>query len=431
MNCLLASDNILRETALFREVYHFVGQALPCWLAYFVAGFVIILLLVNAVLLGAAGFSWLERRLIGKFQNRLGPNRWGPFGLLQPIADLLKLLFKEDLVPRTADRLVFAAVPVAMLAPVMLMLAVVPFAKDTALANLNVGVLYILAVTSITSIAIFMAGWASDNRFALFGAARGVAVLISYEVPVVISLLGVVMLAGSMSLAQVVDAQVIPFLLVQPLAAFVFIAGTTAELNRTPFDMAEAESELIAGYHIEYSGIKFGLIQAAEFGGVVAGSGVIVTLFLGGWAGPLSDYLGWLWFLLKTAVVATLFIWVRATFPRLRIDQLLAFAWKFLLPLSIINLFATALEVYFLRDANGTLSQGDLWIMTGVNFGLAVVCFIGFGNMLREKLRSNPARPAPIRASTPEPSAATAATAATPPATPSITTGAAPAAEAE
>ena len=387
MNCSIGPDNILYQTALFREIYNFVGQVLPCWLSFFVAGFVIILILVNAVLLGAAGFSWLERRLIGKFQNRLGPNRWGPFGLLQPIADLIKLLFKEDLTPGTADRIVFFLVPIGMVAPVILVMAVVPFAKNTALANLNVGVLYILAVTSVTSIAIFMAGWSSNNRFALFGAARGVAVLISYEVPVVVSLLGVVMVAGSMSLADVVTAQTLPFIIVQPLAFFVFVAGTTAELNRTPFDMAEAESELIAGYHIEYSGIKFAMIQAAEFGGVMASSAVITTLFLSGWEGPVDQWLGWLWFLLKTIAVASIFIWVRATFPRLRIDQLLAFAWKFLLPASLINLLATSLEVYFLRDAEGVLTRGDLGIMTGINVALFVACVFIFGTMVREKVR--------------------------------------------
>ena len=390
MSCTLSPDNILYGTPMFREIYNFVGQALPCWLSWLIAGFIIIFVLVNAVLLGAALFSWMERRLIGKFQNRLGPNRWGPFGLFQPIADLVKLLFKEDLTPGTADRWVFLAVPIMMVAPVMLTLAVVPFAKNTALANLNVGVLYILAVTSITSIAIFMAGWSSNNRFALFGAARGVAVLISYEVPVVVSLLGVVMLAGSMSLADVVSAQTLPFIIVQPLAFLVFVAGTAAELNRTPFDMAEAESELIAGYHTEYSGIKFAMIQAAEFGGVMVASAVITTLFLGGWEGPVAHWLGWLWLLIKTLAVAMLFIWVRATFPRLRIDQLLAFAWKFLLPVSLINLFATALEVYFLRDDAGTLTTGDLGIMTGINMALFVICILAFGNLVREKVRPVP-----------------------------------------
>ena len=390
MNCVLGSDNILNDTVLYRVIYEAVGNVLPCGLSYVVAGLAMMMILVNGVLVGAGLFSWVERRLIGRFHNRIGPNRWGPFGLLQPMADLVKLLTKEDLTPKSADRLLFVIVPVAMLAPVILTMAVVPFAKDTALANLNVGVLYILAVTSITSVAIFMAGWASDNRYAMFGASRGVAVLISYEVPVVMSLLGVVLLAGSMSLDDVVSAQNVPFLLVQPMAFFVFLAGISAELNRTPFDLAEAESELIAGFHTEYSGVKFALIQAAEFGAVLTSSAVIVTLFLSGWSGPFSEYFGWAWFLLKIGVLAFMFSWVRATLPRLRIDQLLAFAWKFLLPLSIINLFATALEVYFLRDDAGPLATSDLWVMAGINFGVAFACLIIFGTLIKEKVR--PAR---------------------------------------
>ena len=382
MNCVLGSDNILNDTVLYRVIYEAVGNVLPCGLSYVVAGLAMMMILVNGVLVGAGLFSWVERRLIGRFHNRIGPNRWGPFGLLQPMADLVKLLTKEDLTPKSADRLLFAIVPVAMLAPVILTMAVVPFAKDTALANLNVGVLYILAVTSITSVAIFMAGWASDNRYAMFGASRGVAVLISYEVPVVMSLLGVVLLAGSMSLDDVVSAQNVPFLLVQPMAFFVFLAGISAELNRTPFDLAEAESELIAGFHTEYSGVKFALIQAAEFGAVLTSSAVIVTLFLSGWSGPFSEYFGWAWFLLKIGVLAFMFSWVRATLPRLRIDQLLAFAWKFLLPLSIINLFATALEVYFLRDDAGTLATSDLWVRAGIDFGVAFACVIIFGTLI-------------------------------------------------
>jgi len=387
MSCVLTPDNILYDTLLFRVIYEWVGGVLPCGLSYAVSGIAIMMLLVNGVLLGAGLFSWVERRLIGRFHNRIGPNRWGPFGALQPLADLVKLIFKEDLTPRGADRILFSIVPVAMLAPVVLVMAVVPFAKDTALANLNVGVLYILAVTSITSVAVFMAGWASDNRYALFGASRGVAVLISYEVPVVMSLLGVVLVAGSMSLDDVVSAQTVPFLLVQPMAFFVFFAGTSAELNRTPFDLAEAESELIAGFHIEYSGVKFALIQAAEFGAVLTSSAVMVTLFLSGWSGPLSNYLGWAWFLIKIGVLAFVFSWVRASFPRLRIDQLLAFAWKFLLPLSIINLFATAVQVYCFRDSTGMLDTADLWIMAAINFGVALGCLLIFGTLIKEKVR--------------------------------------------
>lgn len=386
MNCQLSPDNILYANGLYRLIYDGVGTLLPCWLAYAVAGLVIIFMLVNAALLGAAAVTWTERRLLGRFQNRVGPNRWGPFGLLQPIADLLKLLTKEDLTPAGADRIVFALAPVAMIAPLILMTAVIPFARDTSLAGLNVGVLYLLAVSSLTTVAIFMAGWASNNRYAMFGAARAVAVLISYEVPVVLSLLGVVMVAGSMSLGDVVAAQGLPFLLVQPLAFFVFLAGMSAELNRTPFDVAEAESEIIAGYHTEYSGIKFALIQAAEFGGVAVVSAIIATLFLGGWSGPWSEYLGGLWFLLKTGAVVFLFIWIRATYPRLRIDQIMAFSWKFLLPLSLINLLAVSLEVFFLRDAAGRLSTGDLGIMAGINIAVTLAAIALFGRLISSRV---------------------------------------------
>ena len=387
MTCQLASDNILFGNGLYRMVYDLAGLVLPCWLSYTVAGLVMVFILVNAVLLGAAVITWGERRLLGRFQNRVGPNRWGPFGLFQPLADLIKLLTKEDLMPAGADRLVFPLVPILMVAPLLLMTAVIPFAQNTALASLNVGVLYILAVSSVTSVAIFMAGWSSNNRYAMFGAARAVAVLISYEVPVVLSLLGVVMVAASMSLGSIVGAQSLPFILVQPLAFFVFLAGMSAELNRSPFDVAEAESEIIAGYHTEYSGVKFALIQAAEFGGVGVVAAITATLFLGGWSGPLSEYLGWLWFLLKTGVVVFLFVWFRATYPRLRIDQIMAFSWKFLLPLSLINLFAVTLEVFLLRGDDGTLTVGDLGLMAVINLAVAAVSVFVFGNLIRDRVK--------------------------------------------
>ena len=387
MNCLLAPDNILYDTVLYRVVYEGVGRVFPCWLSYVVAGLVIMAILVNAILMGAGILSWVERRVIGRMHNRIGPNRWGPFGLLQPLADLVKLMTKEDLTPANADKLAFMMVPVLMLMPVILVMAVVPFAKDTALADLNIGVLFVLAVSSISTIAIFIAGWSSNNRFAMFGAARGVAVLISYEIPMVVSLLGVVMVAGSMSLSDVVEAQNVPFLLVQPMALFVFLAAISAELNRTPFDVAEAESELIAGYHIEYSGIKFALIQAAEFGATLAAAALVVTFFMSGWDGPAAKYIGWLWFMIKIGIVVFLFIWVRATFPRLRIDQLMALAWKFLLPLSLINLAVTTVEVYFFRNDFGVLSTNDLWVMSGINIAVTIVSIGLFGSLIQEKVK--------------------------------------------
>ncbi len=393
MNCILSPDSLLYANGLYRVVYQLAGSFLPCWLAYIAAGLTMAFILVNAVLLGAAAITWAERRILGRFQNRVGPNRWGPFGLFQPLADLVKLLTKEDLRPAGADRIIFALAPIVMIAPLVLMTAVIPFAMDTALANLNVGVLYFLAVSSITSIAIFMAGWSSNNRYAIFGAARSVAVLISYEIPVVLSLLGVVMVAASMSLGAIVEAQALPFVLVQPLAFFVFMAGMSAELNRSPFDVAEAESEIIAGYHTEYSGVKFALIQAAEFGGVGVVSAIAATLFLGGWSGPWSEYLGWLWFLMKTGVIVFLFIWIRATFPRLRIDQIMAFSWKFLLPLTMINLLAVTLEVFLLRGEDGALTTSDLGIMAGVNLVVGVASLVILGSLHRDRVQFRSRRP--------------------------------------
>ena len=382
--CQLAEGSLLNDNGLFRSVYNGLGQILPdwlCWLGFGVAGFIIMFILINAVLLGAAVFVWSERRVIARMQNRVGPNRWGPFGLFTPIADLLKLLTKEDLVPRGADRIAFTLVPIIMLAPVILMLAVVPFAQNTALANINVGVLFVVAITAISGLGIFMAGWASGNRYALFGAMRGVAILISYEV-------GVVLVAGSMSMIDVVNAQSIPFLVVQPLAAFIFIVGVSAELNRSPFDVLEAESELIAGYHIEYSGAKFAIIQAAEYGAVLAASALLATFFLAGWVGPfMSGVLGPVWFLLKVAFFALLFIWARATFPRLRVDQIMSFAWKFLFPLSILNLFAVALEVYFLGDPQAGLTQADLGIMAVINLCLTGMAVIAYGRLFRDRVQ--------------------------------------------
>ena len=382
-------DSILRDNPLFRLIYDYASSLLPCWLSYVVAGVTIMLILINAVLLGAAIVSWMERRLLGRFQNRIGPNRWGPFGLLQPIADLFKLITKEDLIPAGADRIAFTLVPIIMVASLILMVAVIPCAKDTSLVDLNVGILYLLAISSLTSIALFTAGWASDNRYALFGTARSVAVLISYEVPVVLSLLGVVMIVGSMSLSSIVVSQSIPFIVVQPLAFFVFLAGMSAELNRTPFDLAEAESEIIAGYHTEYSGIKFALIQAAEFGGVLVVSALITTLFLGGWSGPWEEYWGWVWFLVKTILVVAVFSWIRATFPRLRIDQIMAFSWKVMLPLSIINLAATTVEVYVFKS--GGITTLELWVMGIINLVIAAACLPLFGRLIKYKARqSNP-----------------------------------------
>ncbi|MBI4234121.1 MAG: NADH-quinone oxidoreductase subunit NuoH [Chloroflexi bacterium] len=361
-------------------------------MSYLIAGLVIILILVNGLLLLAMGFIYMERRVLGRFQSRLGPNRVGPFGLLQPVADALKIMFKEDIIPAPADRVLFNAAPLVLLVPVILLLAVVPFGKSSFLADVNVGILYVIAVTTVSTLGIFMAGWGSANKYAMFGAVRAVAQLISYEVPMVLSIIGILLIAGSLSLVRIVEAQRLPFLLLQPLAFFIFVVAASAELNHPPFDLMEAESEIIAGFHIEYSGMKWGLLQLSEFAGAVASSSIITTLFLRGWENPFLP-LGWpqvlpshLWFLLKVFAVLFLFVWVRATLPRLRVDQVMGFAWKVLFPMALINIFVTAAEVLVWPEPN----SGQLWAMVVINLAVAVGCVVGFSVAL-ERHRRKPA----------------------------------------
>ena len=271
------------KNTLFANLNDIYLDLLPdslSWMAYLGTGFTIVLILVNAVLMLTAFGTYMERRVLGRFQTRLGPNRVGPFGLLQPLADLLKLITKEDLRPDSADRLTFFLAPVLMVTTMLVVVAVVPFGKDSFLVDLNIGVLFLVGIPTIATVSMFLGGWGSGNRFALLGAARAVAMLISYEVPMIVSLAGILILAGSMSLVEVVRAQSIPFILLQPLGFFVFIVAASAEMNRSPFDLMEAESELTAGFHTEFSGIRFGLLQLAEFGEVVVTSAILATLFL-------------------------------------------------------------------------------------------------------------------------------------------------------
>ncbi len=374
--------DVLAGNVIYRNVYTWADGLLPSgwsWAAYFVAALVLILILVNALLLLTALYTWLERRLLGRFQSRLGPNRAGPFGLLQPIADLLKMLGKEDIIPRAADRWVFNVAPVFLVAPTLLIMAVVPFGAGSFLADLNVGILYVVAMSGVATIAILMAGWASVNRYAMFGSMRAVAQLVSYEIPVVLSILGVVILAGSMSLVDIVEAQRLPFILVQPLGFAVFIMGVSAEMNRSPFDLSEAESEIVAGYHTEYSGMRFGTFQLAEFANVLIASALLSVLFLQGWKWAVLP--SHLWFLLKVFGFAFLFIWVRATLPRLRIDQILDFAWKFLFPLTLINVVVTTVEVLVWPEA----TTAQLWFMVAINWGVAIVSVFVFSNLISKQ----------------------------------------------
>ena len=406
--------SLLGGNALFRGVYCLLsanqGNAEHCtpvgetiarqgvlpagleWLAFTLAGLAIVMLLINVFLLLVMLYTYMERRLLGRFQSRLGPNRTGPLGLLQPVADAIKLLSKEDTIPEGADRWVFNLAPIVMIVPLLMVLAVLPFGRDSFLANINVGILFIFAVTSINTLAMFMAGWASGNRYAMFGGMRAVAQLISYEVPVLLSVVGILLMVGSMSLIDIVEKQQVPFLLIQPLAFFIFVTASSAEMNRSPFDLVEADSEIIAGYHTEYSGMKFGMFQLAEFGAVLVTSGIIATLFLKGWEGPLLP--SHIWFLLKVFLLAFMFIWVRATIPRLRIDQVMAFAWKFLIPLSIVNMFVIAFEVLLLGtevNVDGVIHREftakSLWIMGGINWGVMVLGIVTFSQIVSKRTK--------------------------------------------
>jgi NADH-quinone oxidoreductase subunit H len=292
----------------------------------------------------------LERKGLGRMQNRYGPNRVGPFGFLQPLADGIKSLTKEDVVPQVADKAVHLLAPVMLVLAAFSLYAVLPIGRNMVLVNLDAGVLFFFAVSSVMELAVFMAGWSSHNKYSLLGAMRAIAQMISYEVPLILASVTAVMAAGSLSMVAIVEKQVgysgiLPHWFVFTpwgFAGFVlFMVAATAESNRSPFDLPEGESEIIAGYYIEYSGFKFALFFLGEYLGMFAISGLGITLFLGGWTAPLS-FLTWvpsyLWFFAKLLGMIVMFIWVRGTLPRLRMDQLMNFAWKFMLPMTLINL---------------------------------------------------------------------------------------------
>jgi NADH-quinone oxidoreductase subunit H len=321
------------------------------------------IIIIAFVLVMIIGVIYIERRAIAWFAARTGPNRTGPFGLLQAIADAIKILLKEFITPINADKIVFWIAPAVVFAPVIMIFAVVPFMNGAMLADLNIGVLFVVAISSISTVGVFMAGWSSSNKYSMIGAMRLVASVISYEIPVVLSLAGVVLIAGSLSLNDIVLAQqTVPFILVQPLGFFLLFVGGCAEINRSPFDLMEADSELVAGFHTEYSGMKFAMYYLGEYGEAVVMATIISTLFLGGWQWAVLP--GWLWLILKIFVVFFTMVWTRATLPRVRIDQLMAVAWKFLFPLALINLLVTALQVL------AGWPEDMLWLMGIINYAL-------------------------------------------------------------
>ncbi len=322
------------------------------WIEWIVkAGIMIVVLLT-----GFAYTTWLERKLLGRFQNRYGPNRAGPYGLLQPVADGVKLIFKEELIPTQADKLIFVLAPIITTVPAWIILAVIPLGTvqafgrsiDLSIAgNLNVGILYLTAVTSISVYGIVLAGWSSNNKYATMGGIRSSAQMISYELALGLAFIGPVMLAGSLSLGAIVDMQkaIGWFVLYQPLAAVIYLITALAEINRPPFDMPEAEQELTAGYHVEYSGMKFAMFMLTEYTKMIVVSAIAATVFLGGYLGPFVDQIPWLgpvYLFVKTILLMFVVIWIRATLPRIRYDRLMALGWKVMLPLALFNVFLTA-----------------------------------------------------------------------------------------
>ena len=347
---------------------------------------------VFAVLLvGVMLAVWMERKVVADMQTRMGPMRAGPRGVLQSLADGVKLFFKEGVMPLDADKWVYLAAPVIALIPAFLGFAVIPFGvtQEIAgrevpfqLANLNVGVLWILAMSSLAVYGVVLAGWSSGSRYPLLGSVRSTAQMISYEVPMGLALVAVIMFSGKLDLAGIVDAQAKVWNVIPQLPAFlIFIITALAETNRPPFDLAEAESELVAGFFTEYSGIKFSVFALSEYLHTVTVAAVAVTLFLGGWRGPAPEFLPWLWpvawFLLKVVAVLYLFMWIRATLPRFRYDRLMAFGWKVLLPIGLLWVLATAWVVVLREEAQaaGTslLDQPLLWWGVGVCAVMIVV----------------------------------------------------------
>jgi NADH-quinone oxidoreductase subunit H len=316
---------------------------LPPLAVAFIAGFIVLNVVIGLV----TYVTLLERKFAARMQSRIGPYRVGPHGLLQPIADALKLMMKEDIVPTAADRGVFNLAPVVFLVPCLLIFATIPFAPNLGVADLNIGVLFFLAVSSMEIVGLFMAGWGSNNKYALISAMRAVNQIISYDLPFIFAALVPVLLAGSLKLSDIAAAQdglwFIFYPVIGQLAFIAFVVSSVAAENRVPFDILEAESELVAGFRVEYSGMRFALIQLGEYAHVIGTSFLGALLFLGGWAGPY--WLGPVWFLLKAMGFFLLLTWIRWSFVRIRVDQILAISWKLLLPLTLLLVVATAIVV--------------------------------------------------------------------------------------
>jgi NADH-quinone oxidoreductase subunit H len=352
----------------------------------------------RAFLLGFSGLLlvvfliWYERKLVARMQDRIGPNRVGPFGLFQTFADMLKLVLKEDLVPPRADRILFSLAPILAVMGVVGLWAVIPIAATAYGADLEVGALFLIAAGSLGTLGILMAGWSSGNKFALLGAFRVAAQLVSYAVPAMLAVLIPVMLSGTMRLTGIVEAQGgMWFAAAAPLAALVFLIASLAEVARAPFELLEAESEIVAGYHVEYSGIRFGMFFAAEFLHAFTIGALLTVLFLGGWRGPGAEQyptLGAVYFAAKSFAAYSLLVWARATLPRVRIDQMLDFCWKVLVPAMIVLVAATAVVDRALADSPPDIRQ---WALLGLNVLVTAAAVA----LLGRRPRLHPLTPSP------------------------------------
>ncbi|MDF2921250.1 MAG: dehydrogenase subunit [Paenibacillaceae bacterium] len=350
---------------MFNDLFRNMADALREWLTGLgisdgvtgaLMGGIGILSVLIFVLLNVIYLIYLERKVSAFIQLRLGPNRVGPRGLFQTVMDAIKLLVKEDIIPKAVDKWVFVGAAAIVFMPIVMTLAVIPWGEGLAPANLNIGVLYFISISSIGTIAFLMAGWGSNNKWSLIGGMRTVAQMISYEIPLAFSILGVVMMVGSFNLTDIAEAQDKVWFIIPQIVAFIifFIAGT-AELNRAPFDMPEAEQELVAGVFTEYTGMRWAMFFLAEYAGMISLSALGATLFLGGYAAPfgLTFIPGYIWLVVKIYFFILMFMWVRWTFPRIRVDHLMAFSWKILIPVSLGNVVLTGLGIYLYRVWGG------------------------------------------------------------------------------
>lgn len=335
-NIFLSGSNLIRNILSALGFGSFLTN-LVMSLVYFVAVAAVVTFNIIMIL-------WVDRRGASFFQERVGPNRVGPFGLLQSMIDAVKLIGKESIIPKAVDKTVYKLAPIFIFTITIMLYAVLPYGKGMSAVNINVGILYFTAISSTSTVAILMAGWGSNNKYSLLGGMRTVAQIISYEIPLCFSMLGIVMITGTLNLNDIVAGQgTVWNIVLQPVAFIIFIIAALAELNKSPFDMLEAEQEIIAGYHTEYTGMRFALFFMAEYANLFVMAALGVTLFLGGWHGPFLP--SWLWFMIKSYLMIFFLLWLRWTLPRARIEKMMQFNWKILIPISIANIFVTGIGI--------------------------------------------------------------------------------------